>query len=235
MIKATKIFIISTFVSLYVVVSLISTIHSIDFFEMSNPHWLAVSLAVAFEIGAAASLASIITLDKMNKTIVWCLFFVLTGMQAMSNAYYAYSHLHDFKSWVELFGMVDDELITQKRVLSIISGAILPLVALGFIKSLVDYLKPSPLVIQPIVEDNIKENDIETVEKKLEDNAEELTTTNESSPVVDIIKPNEEEIITEPVNDLVSDPVKEEVINPEPPSEFTVGNIKVFKGDNGNK
>ena len=30
----------------------------------------------------------------------------------------------------------------KKRVLSIVSGAILPLVALGFIKSLVDYIRP---------------------------------------------------------------------------------------------
>jgi predicted membrane protein len=103
---------------------------------------LAVSLAIAFEIGAAASLASLIALDKMNKTMVWFLFVLLTAMQAMGNTYYAYTHLDNFNSWIELFGLVDEELIYQKRILSIISGAILPLVALGFIKSLVDYIKP---------------------------------------------------------------------------------------------
>ena len=135
-------FIITTFVSLYLVVSIISTIHVIDFFKLSNPDWLAVSLAIAFEIGAAASLASLIALDKMNKTMVWFLFVLLTAMQAMGNTYYAYTHLDNFNSWIELFGLVDEELIYQKRILSIISGAILPLVALGFIKSLVDYIKP---------------------------------------------------------------------------------------------
>jgi len=135
-------FIISTFVSLYLIVSVISTIHVIDFFKLSNPDWLAISLAIAFEIGAAASLASLIALDKMNKTMVWVLFIILTAMQAMGNTYYAYTHLENFNSWVELFGLVEEELIYQKRVLSIISGAILPLVALGFIKSLVDYIKP---------------------------------------------------------------------------------------------
>lgn len=138
----TKYFIISTFVTLYFLVSCISTIHVIDFFKLSNPTWLAVSLAVAFEIGAAASLASLITLDKMNKGIVWGLFVILTLMQAMGNAYYAYIHLTNFQGWIELFGLVDEELIYQKRVLSVVSGAILPIVALGFIKSLVDYIKP---------------------------------------------------------------------------------------------
>jgi len=154
--KLVRGFIITTFVSLYLVVSLISTIHVIDFFKLSNPDWLAISLAIAFEIGAAASLASLIALDKMNKTMVWVLFILLTAMQAMGNTYYAYTHLENFNSWVELFGLVEEELIYQKRILSIISGATLPLVALGFIKSLVDYIKPQeeklesdPTAIQP--------------------------------------------------------------------------------------
>jgi hypothetical protein len=123
-------------------VSVISTIHVIDFFKLSNPTWLAVSLAIAFEVGAAASLASLISLDKMNKGMVWGLFIILTLMQAMGNTYYAYTHLQNFQGWIELFGLVEEELIYQKRILSIISGAVLPVVALGFIKSLVDYIKP---------------------------------------------------------------------------------------------
>ena len=46
----TKNFIIGTFVTLYIMVSIISTIHVIDFFKLSNPEWLAVTLAIAFEI-----------------------------------------------------------------------------------------------------------------------------------------------------------------------------------------
>lgn len=154
--KTTSYFIIGTFVTLYLLVSVISTIHVIDFFKLSNPTWLAVSLAIAFEIGAAASLASIITLDKMNKGIVWGLFIILTLMQAMGNTYYAYTHLANFQGWIELFGLAEEELIYQKRMLSIVSGAVLPIVALGFIKSLVDYIKPSP---DNIVIPNVDTND----------------------------------------------------------------------------
>ena len=143
--KLTKNFIIGTFVTLYVMVSIISTIHVIDFFEMSNPYWLAVSLAIGFEIGAAASLASLITLDKMNKTIVWALFITITAMQMQGNMYYAFKNLHDYTGWVELFNLIEWEPLAQKRLLAFVSGAILPLVALGFIKSLVDYIKPDEI------------------------------------------------------------------------------------------
>ena len=50
--------------------------------------------------------------------------------------------MNNFEQWIELFGLVEEDPIYQKRILSIISGAILPLVSLGFIKSLVDYIKP---------------------------------------------------------------------------------------------
>ena len=140
--KTVNAFIIGTFVSLYLLVSIISTIHVIDFFRLSNPEWLAISLAIGFELGAAASLAALITLDKMNKTMVWALFIVITGMQMQGNMFYAYTHIADYQGWVELFNIVEWEPIAQKRLLAGVSGAILPLVALGFIKSLVDYIKP---------------------------------------------------------------------------------------------
>jgi hypothetical protein len=150
--KIANSFIIGTFVSLYIVVSLISTIHVIDFFKLSNPDWLAVSLAIAFEIGAAASLAALIALRRMSKWMVWGVFITLAAMQMMGNAYYAYIHLHDFQGWSELFGLNEEEIIFQKRILSIISGAILPLIALGFIKSLVDYIRPEELKEPDIIQ-----------------------------------------------------------------------------------
>ena len=169
--RATHYFIIGSFVTLYLLVSIISTIHVIDFFKLSNPTWLAVSLAIGFEVGAAASLASLIVLEKMNKSVVWGLFILLTAMQAMGNTYYAFSHLENFTGWVELFGLQEEDLIYQKRMLSIISGAILPIVALGFIKSLVDYIKPEELTeAQPDLVSNepLEINDLPKEEPKEE-------------------------------------------------------------------
>lgn len=166
-------FIITTFVSLYLVVSLISTIHVIDFFKLSNPSWLAISLAIAFEIGAAASLASIIALDKMNKSLIWFLFIVLTVMQMMGNTYYAFTHLENYQNWVELFGLVEEEVIYQKRFLAILSGAILPLVALGFIKSLVDYIRPT--------DDSTEVVDLKEIAEPIESEPKETT-----EPIVEV-------------------------------------------------
>jgi hypothetical protein len=175
-------------------VSVISTIHVIDFFKLSNPNWLAISLAIAFEVGAAASLASLIALKKMNKGLVWMLFFLLTAMQAMGNTYYAYVNLKDFTAWIELFGLMEEDIIFQKRVLSIVSGAILPIVALGFIKSLVDYIKPEEETAKELEQDIEKEKEPEIEPEKeseekveLEIAQEETTYNNINEPLINNI------------------------------------------------
>lgn len=135
--------IIGIFVSLYVLVATISMINSVEFFDISHNRIMSWVLALGFELGAAASLAAILILDKTNKVMVWGLFILLTSFQMMANSYHAYINLENYIPWIELFGLTEEDLITQKRILSIISGAILPVVALGFIKSLTDYIKPN--------------------------------------------------------------------------------------------
>ncbi len=171
--KLVKRFVIGTFITLYALVSVISTIHVIDFFELSNPYWLAVTLAIGFEIGAAASLASLVILKKMNKTLVWALFITITLMQMQGNMYYAFINLEDFGSWAELFDLIDEDIIDQKRILAFVSGAILPLIALGFIKSLVDYIKPEDEDEE--WDDEIPEDSmLNDIEKNLKEDAEEM-------------------------------------------------------------
>jgi hypothetical protein len=197
--KGVHIFVISTFVLLYVVVSIISTIHVIDFFDLSNPKWLSVCLAIAFEIGAAASLASIIVLDKMNKFVIWTLFILLTAMQAMGNTYFAYTHLSDFTQWSELFGLIEEDIIFQKRILAIISGAILPLVSLGFIKSLVDYIRPS------------EEKNNQSIEKLEIQKEEENMESPGSNENLDILENKEEiqEIESSPLKEITQEKIEE--------------------------
>ena len=127
-----------------------------------------------------ASLASIIVLDKMNKFIVWSLFFVLTAMQAIGNTYFAYTHLSDFTAWSELFGLSEEDPIFQKRVLSVISGAILPLVSLGFIKALVDYIRPGSDTKEDKEEINSIEENREENTNQIEEDKEEIKNDSES-------------------------------------------------------
>lgn len=147
-------------------------IHVIEFFELSNSPTLAITLAIAFEVGAAASLASIIVLEKMNKTIVWGLFIILTLIQMMGNTFFAFVHLENFQGWVDLFALNQIDPLAQKRILAIISGAVLPIVALGFIKALVDYIRPSDEIKKIITTDNgisVTENEF------LSDNISDIT------------------------------------------------------------
>jgi hypothetical protein len=210
-------FIIGTFVSLYVLVSLISTIHVIDFFQLSNAKWLAITLAVAFEIGAAASLASIIVLSKMNKWIVWALFFILTAMQAMGNTYYAFTHLADYNGWVELFGLNEEDPLYQKRILSIVSGAILPLVALGFIKSLVDYIKPDYDEVENkeiVKEEEIQEAPVEApIEEKPAVEKKSLVDIESFLAALDLAKQQREAAVAE---EVIESPVEPELIIDQP-------------------
>jgi len=135
-------------------------------------------LAIAFELGAAASLASIVILDKINKFVVWSLFIVLTAMQMMGNMFNSYIHLEEYVAWVELFGLNTLDVLSQKRIIAAVSGAILPVVALGFIKSLIDYIKPT------------KENDINDYEPFIQQ--EELD-------------PEFNQIVNDNFNDLLAD------------------------------
>ena len=71
------------FLAVPVLSSLISTIHIITFFGLGNMSWMAIVLALAFEIGSIASLMTLTVLDKINKMVVWFIFFVLVIMQML--------------------------------------------------------------------------------------------------------------------------------------------------------
>jgi uncharacterized membrane protein len=197
--------IIITFVSLYLLVSVISTIHVIDFFLLSNPYWLAVSLAIGFELGAAASLASLVILDKMNKTLVWILFGAITLMQMQGNMYYAFSHMENFQGWSELFGLIEEDIIYQKRILAAVSGAILPLVALGFIKSLIDYIKPEKdskgeeINEAPILTPDLIEDETESLIEEYISSGNEYIEGGDSSSVDEISEEESEPLIEEKI------------------------------------
>jgi hypothetical protein len=171
--------VISVFILLYLIVSTISMIHSIDFFSLSNSYHMALSLATAFEVGQVAALCGILILDKTNKTIVWSLFILLTSMQIMSNVYFSFKNMGDFSTWSELFGLIDEDASVQKRALSIISGGILPVVSLGFIKSLVDYIKPESNSNQ---EQPVQLIEKETAQVKNEEPVEEAEPLQNSEP-----------------------------------------------------
>ena len=147
--------IIGIFCSLYFLVATISMINSVEFFDLAHSGLMSWSLALGFELGAAASLAAIVILEKTNRAMVWGLFLLLTAFQMMGNSYHAFVNLEDYMGWIELFGLQEEGELFQKRILSVISGAVLPVVALGFIKSLIDYIRPSKLNPNEVIDEPV--------------------------------------------------------------------------------
>jgi len=92
----------------------------------------------------------------------------------MANSYHAFINLEDYMGWIELFGLEEEEPIFQKRILSVVSGAILPIVALGFIKSLTDYIKPNNQV--ELITDTSPEplNPQPSMDKETEESVQDL-------------------------------------------------------------
>lgn len=132
--------VIGIYVGLYLLVAIISLICSIKFFALAHTGGMSWALAIAFELGQAACLISTFALPKGKRGIVWFMFILLTLFQMMGNTYAAYVALADYEGWIELFNLVEWAPLAQKRLLAIISGAILPAVALGFIECLTKYI-----------------------------------------------------------------------------------------------
>ena len=121
---------------LYIAVGFVSTFHAISFFEISNQKWLAIILAVAFEIGQAAVLFSLLT-SKTKKIMPWVLMGVLTVVQVLGNVFSSYqymilNHVDQIQYFTDsvLFYLQDPNPKVNQVMISYITGAILPIVSL---------------------------------------------------------------------------------------------------------
>ncbi len=185
--------IIAAFMIVPLVTSFVSTIHVVSFFELSNYTTLAVILAVAFELGALSSLAGLVAMDKISKSTVWALFILLTAFQMMGNTYYSYDTTtikmgyapNLIKNFTELFGFdIYDEtdVIFVKRIVAIISGAILPIISLCFLHLLMSYVVKSNNSVEPTIPENIdsketfeESSEFEKIDKENLENIESAT------------------------------------------------------------
>ena len=127
---------IALFSVLYLAVGFVSTYHAVSFFSMSNAGWLAVILAVAFEIGQAAVLFSLLT-SKTKKIMPWVLMSVLTLVQVLGNVFSSYQYMminstEQIKYFTDsvLFFLQDPDPKVNQVMISYITGAILPIVSL---------------------------------------------------------------------------------------------------------
>lgn len=131
---------------LYISVGFVSVYHSISFFELSNQPWLALILACAFEIGQAAVLFYLL-ISKDKQIMPWILMSVLTLVQVLGNVYSSYQYmmlnnvdLIKYFTDSVLFFIQDPNPKVNHVMISYITGAILPVVALCMTSMIVNVL-----------------------------------------------------------------------------------------------
>lgn len=235
--------VIGTFLSVPAISSIISTIHLIDLFNLGNPTWLSILLAVTFELGSIASLLAISVIDRIKTGAIWFIFFILSALQIIGNVYYSYSFTSEqllanqtfLTNFMDLFSFITgDDIRDVKIFLASIIGIPIPLIALFFLKSNIDYLKPSKK-IETGEGNNISTIDNVAADKTLSSNNEEpkievepiesrkieldepdiqVTTTSDIGPII-----QEEISETEP---FIEDQPIQEVINEEIDNDLDV-------------
>ena len=180
------------FLFLYFLVALISFCHAVQFFGIGNAKWMSISLAFAFELGLALSLASILLSDKNKKqTLPWILMITLTAVQVVGNVYSVFRYISvsdvDYYQYLAkplLFFIEEVDENTIQIIVSWIMGAILPVVALMMTDMVANNIKN-------VSED--KAEPIEAVKDKIEEDIEEQPVVEEKkeTPVtVEEVKEN---------------------------------------------
>lgn len=136
---------------LYLSVAFVSTWHAITFFGLSNPMWLAVILALAFEVGQASVLFTILMQEDKKKAMPWVLMGILTLVQVLGNVFssYKYMLMHNadqiqYFTKSVLFFVQSPNPDYNYVMISYITGAILPVVSLCMTAMVVNVIKQEP-------------------------------------------------------------------------------------------
>ena len=200
--NSKKIYII-LFVILYAFIAIVSGIHGFSFFGLANVPILAGMLAIAFEVGQAAVLFSILTNPSQRKKFMpWLLMVILTLVQIMGNVYNCYKHLilnatdnlRFFKEPIFIWTDLPDA--QANVIISYLTGAILPICGLLLTAMITSFLGK---------EEEEKE-EIEYVEEEepeeiiLEDEQGDTPESTEEIPLNDMEEKQDEYIENIPEN-----------------------------------
>lgn len=204
--KKSQIIYIILFSLLYLSVGIVSTIHAVSFFGLANNTYLAVMLAIAFEIGQAAVLFDILTNPNDRKKFMpWVLMIILTFVQILGNIYSSYQYLitnsidylRFFKEPIFVWTTIPDEMANV--ILTYIIGAILPIVSLSLSEMVSSRLNESMTEtnnnIHQANQNNEEHFDNETKDDIIENNNTEDDVIEDNNIVDDEPKENEHQEI----------------------------------------
>ena len=199
---------------------IVSLMHVVSFWNVTNPFGWAVFLSIAIEIGVLSSIAA-----SRISNWAWLPFSLVTFIQIIGNIFYSYVQVditgHLFKMWVELtdpffnfigFG-TDGDIIVHRRIVAMF-GAAVPLIAMLFFNFFIRETRktvPEP-VAPPVAPPTAPPQDIW------------LGTPDYNTPVHIETLPQEPEITANAVKNE-PEPVIEPVIEPQQ-AEITANAVK---------
>lgn len=163
---------------LYCSSAFVSTMHAIEFFSLANVGYLAIMLALTYEIGQAAVLSSLL-IDKRNqkKVVPWILMGVLTICQILGNTFSVYKNicLNSMNElvWIKepIFVFANDFPDKQATIIiTWVMGALLPVISLLMCEMVTSYIHSDKedKVSEPTKQEEIKEDNKEEPEPEPE-------------------------------------------------------------------
>ncbi|MCK9446992.1 hypothetical protein M0Q50_09100 [bacterium] len=198
--KGVYIGLIITFIILYLCVGFVSTLHSITFFHLANSIGLSILLGLTYELGQASVLFGILTTKNKDQYLPWLLMILLTALQVTANVYASYRYMmtngsNDWLYWQQsiLFGVNASSPQMYQVIISWISGALLPIVALGMTALVANNIKlmnneenESKLILEPpiITEQPIQSEEFNQQEKTDNINKEDISSDLDESKKV---------------------------------------------------
>ena len=187
-----KKFYILLFSILWLITAFSSFFHAVEFFELSNVTWMGIILALAFEIGQASVLMSILTSSQDRKKYTpWILMCILTLVQIIGNVYSSYKYimlnspenLKYFKEPIFIWTQLPDAEATV--IITYVSAAILPIVALLMTSMITNYLSDQSEETNALVDVSEKEQENTHIELKDKDDQYEEDGSPESEGLSD--------------------------------------------------
>nr|DAM31585.1 MAG TPA: hypothetical protein [Ackermannviridae sp.] len=178
---------------LYCSSAFVSTMHAIEFFSLANVGYLAIMLALTYEIGQAAVLSSLL-IDKRNqkKVVPWILMGVLTICQILGNTFSVYKNicLNSMNElvWIKepIFVFANDFPDKQATIIiTWVMGALLPVISLLMCEMVTSYIHSDKedKVPELTKQEKIKEDKKEEPEHKIENEQVQEQTNQEEEAI----------------------------------------------------
>lgn len=232
--KSKKFWYVSLFGILYLIVAFSSFFHAVSFFGLANNSWMSIILALAFEIGQAAVLFSLLTSKKdRSRVMPWILMTMFTLVQVIGNVFSSYKYIiqnssEDLKYFKEPIFIWTDLPDNQATVIIVyLVGALLPIASLLLTSMITNYLsdqeesKDDKNIIEQkeesIIKDEESENNESEDKKEALNNLVENFETKEIDPEIQKVTNEHFDELLEDNQDISEEEYMEQEEIPDPP------------------